>query len=431
MNQRVGLLFTLSFVLASSLVFAGPTTLVSRKSNSKQSTAPSGEPSISGNGLVIAFGSQAVNQVPARCNNGFNHILVRDQKAHTTTCVSVNSAGNQASQDSHAPAVSSNGQFVAFDSAATDLQGGRCDNGATQVYLRDRVAGTTTCVSVNSSGNQGNGNSVDAAISSNGQWIAFNSIATDLQASRCDNGFSQVYVRDVAGGKTTCVSVHNNGTQGNGDSFAASISGDGQLVVFQSMATNLSTKCTNGKVHIYIHDLTTDQTNCVSLDSNGNQSTGDNRMPQISANGLFVAFQSDSADLTNRCTNGFKHIYVRDQVQDTTTCISVDNNNTEANNDSFTPVISSDGQWVGFASAATNLTTTRCFNGNDHIFVRDRVNLKTKCASLDSKGKDENGNSLSPSISANGSLVAFESNSTNLVKKDTNGKVDIFTHALP
>jgi hypothetical protein len=372
MNRGLRLLIILCFFLTSSTVIAGPTTLVSGKSPRKPSNGASSEPSASDTGRFVAFLSPATNLVAARCNNGFNHIFVRDRTAGTITCVSVSSNDNQGNQDSHAPSISSDGQFIAFDSTATNLAAGKCNNGFNHIFVRDRTAGTTRCVS-----------------------------------------------------------VHSDGAEGNGDSFDPSISSNGQMVVFHSSATNLTNRCTNGNSHVYVHDLTTGQTRCVSVDSSENESNGNSDLPRISGDGLFVAFESDATNLTSQCNNAFTQIFVRNLTNGRTTCASMDNNENQGNNDSVQPSISADGQLVAFSSVATNLTTTRCLTGNKQVFVRNRTDEKTTCASVDSKKREGNGDSVNPSISANGGLVAFESTSNNLVRRDTNGLLDVFAHVLP
>jgi hypothetical protein len=372
MNRGLMLSTTLCFILSNSTAIAGSTTLVSGKSQRNQSNGASSEPSASDTGQFIAFRSPATNLAAARCNNGFNHVFVRDRRAGTITCVSVNSNDNQGNQDSGAPSISSNGQFVAFDSVSTNLTGGKCNNGFHHIFVHDRTTGTTTCVS-----------------------------------------------------------VHSSGTEGNGDSFDPSISANGQMVTFHSSATNLTNRCTNGNSHVYVHDLTTGQTRCVSVDSNENQSDGNSDLPQISGDGLFVAFESDATNLTSQCNNAFAHIFVRDLTNGRTSCASMDNNENQGNNDSVQPSISSDGRLVTFSSVATNLTTSRCIAGNSQVFVRDRTGKKTSCASVDAKKREGNGDSVNPAISGDGHLVAFESNSNNLVKNDTNGLLDVFVHVLP
>lgn len=431
MNHGLSLAITLCFFLVSSTVMAGPTSLVSAKSARKPSNGASSEASTSGTGRFVVFRSPGTNLAALRCNNGFSHIFVRDRAARTITCVSVNSDDSQGNQDSHAPSISTDGQFIAFDSAATNLAGATCNNGFNQVYVRDRTAGTTRCVSVNSNDNQGNQDSHAPSISSDGQFIAFDSAATNLAGGKCNNGFNHIFVRNRTTGTTTCVSVNSNGTEGNGDSFDPSISSNGQMVAFHSSATNLTARCTNGNSHVYVHDLTNGQTRCVSVDSNENQGDGNSDLAKISGDGLFVAFESDATNLTAECNNAFTQIFVRNLTAARTSCASVDNNENQGNNDSAQPAISSDGRMVAFSSVATNLTTIRCITGNKQVFVRDRTDTKTSCASLGPRKVEGNGDSVNPSISGNGALVAFESTSNNLIGRDTNGILDVFIHVLP
>jgi Tol biopolymer transport system component len=237
----------------------------------------------------------------------------------------VNSNGSQGNQDSRAASISSDGQLIAFDSTATNLAGGTCNNGFNQVFVRDRTAGTTRCVSVNSNGNQGNQDSHALSISSDGQFIAFDSAATNLAGGACNNGFDHIFVHDRSAGTTRCVSVHSNGAEGNGDSFDPSISSNGQMIAFHSSATNLTARCTNGNSHVYVHDLTTGQTRCVSVDSNENQSDGNSDLTKISGDGGFVVFESDATNLTSECNNAFTQIFVRNLTTGRTSCASVDN----------------------------------------------------------------------------------------------------------
>jgi len=429
MKCALELSITFCFILAASPVLGDSTTLVSGKSASNPSNGPSSEPSASDTGQFVAFASLATNLV-SRCDNGLNHIFVRDRNTKKFTCVSVNSSDDQANQDSHAPSISSDGQFIAFDSAATNLAG-KCDNGLSHIFVRDVNAGTTRCVSVNSNNDQANQDSHVPSISSNGQFIAFDSAATNLAGSKCNNGFNHIFVHDRFTGTTTCVSVNSNGNEGDDNSFDASISSDGQMVAFHSSATNLTNRCDNGNSHVFVHDLTTGETKCVSVDSDGNESNGTSGLARISGDGLFVAFQSNATNLTSECDNGFTQIFVRNLTNGETSCASVDGDENQGDNDSVQPSISADGQMVAFTSVATNLTRTGCITGNNQVFVRDRNDKKTTCASVRSKKKPGDGDSVTPSISSDGGVVTFASNSDNLTKKDTNGVVDVFAHVLP
>jgi hypothetical protein len=422
------ILIALVFILSSSVVLAAPTTLISRRSQKNPSNGASSEPATSATGQFVAFRSSATNLDSERCNNGVNHIFVSDRNTGIIRCVSLNSNGREGDQDSLAPSISADGQFIEFTSTATNLAGNKCDNGFNQIYVRDRTTGTTRCVSVNSNGHESNQPSHASSISADGTLIAFDSAATNLAGSKCDNGFNHIFVHDLTAGTTTCVSVRTNGEEGNGDSFDPAISADGRVVVFQSAATNLATRCSNGHSHIYMHDLATGETSCVSVNNEGKQNNGNSSLARISSDGRFVVFQSDPTNFTTRCSNGFTHIFVRDTVEERTTCASIDNRGNQATHDSAQPSISADGRFVAFSSTANNLTGNRCMAGNVQVFVRDRADEKTKCVSVGPKKVEGNSESVNPdpSISANGALVTFESDSNNLVKKDTNGLRDVF-----
>jgi Tol biopolymer transport system component len=421
-------LIAIAFILSSAAVVAADTTLISRSSQKSQSNGASGEPATSETGQFVAFRSSATNLDSERCDNGVNHIFVSDWNTGTIRCVSLNSNGREGDQDSLAPSISADGQFIAFTSTATNLTGNKCDNGFSHVYVRDRTTGTTRCVSVNSNGHEGNQHSHAPSISADGTLIAFDSSATNLAGDKCDNGFNHVFVHDLTAGTIQCVSVRSGGDEGNGDSFDPSISADGRVVVFQSTATNLADRCSNGNSHIYLHNLVTGETSCISVNNDGKQSNGNSALARISGDGRFVSFQSNPTNFTARCSNGFIHIFVRDTLAERTTCASIDNHGNEGNQDSVQPSISSDGRFVAFSSAASNLTGNRCTAGNLQVFVRDRADETTKCASLGPKNVEGNSESINPSISANGTLVTFESDSNNLVKKDTNGLRDVFGH---
>ena len=429
MNSKAALIAILLIVTGTTALDA-QTTIISRRSQKTPSNGPSGEPAASETGQWVAFRSSATNLDRERCDNGFGQIFVSDRNTGAIRCVSLNSNGRQGDQDSFAPSISVDGRFVAFTSRATNLAENKCDNGFSHIYVRDLASGTTRCVSVNSNGQEADRDSDASSISADGSLIAFDSAAGNLAGNRCDNGFNHIFVHELATGTTTCVSVRTNGDEGNGDSFDPSLSADGRVVVFQSTATNLATICGNGNSHIYARNRVTGETTCVSLNNEGRQSNGNNALARVSGDGRFVAFQADSTNVTTRCSNGGTQIFVRDTVEERTTCASIDNRGNQGNDDSGQPSISSNGRFVAFSSRATNLTGNRCTSGNMQVFARDRANENTKCVSVGPKKVAGNGDSGSPSIAANGARVTFESDASNLVKRDTNLLRDVFGHAI-
>jgi len=341
----------------------------------------------------------------------------------TLTRVSVDSSGVQGNSYSSRPSISSDGRYLAFYSYASNLVSGDT-NGAEDIFLRDTHTGITTRVSVDSSGVQGNGNSSNPSISADGRYVAFESHASNLVSADW-NGAQDIFLRDTHTGTTTRLSVDSNGTQANADSRFASISADGRYVAFSSIASNLVSADTNGSSDIFLRDTQTGITLRLSLDSSGAQGNAHSQIPSISADGSYVAFESVASNLVSGDTNGAYDIFLRGTHTGTTTRLSVDSSEVQGNNASYSPSASADGRYVAFQSFASNLVSGDT-NGWDDIFVRDTLTGTTTRLSVDSSGAQGNSESGWPSISADGRYVAFRSDDSNLVSGDTNGSGDIF-----
>src|SRR5262249_36534838 len=157
---------------------------------------------------------------------------------------------------------------------------------------------------------QANGSSGGPAISANGRFVAFGSNATNLVAGDT-NGNADVFVHDLRTGRTVRASVDSAGNQASGDSIGTpAISGNRRFVAFASAAPNLVAGDTNARLDIFVHDLKTGKTVRVSVDGVGSQANGDSQSPAISANGRAVAFESDSTDLVVGDTNAVTDIFV-------------------------------------------------------------------------------------------------------------------------
>jgi RHS repeat-associated protein len=228
-------------------------------------------------------------------------------------------------------------------------------------------------------------------------------------------------------GTTTRVSVASDGTQGNGDSWHLAISTDGRYVAFESYATNLVSSDTNNSSDVFIHDQITGQTTRVSVASNGMQGNGHSWWPAISADGRYVAFFSDARNLVPGDTNSAYDVFVRDRQTGQTTRISMASNGTQGNGNSMYPSISADGRYVAFSSVASNLVPGDT-NGYEDVFIHDQATGRIERVSVASDGTQGNSYSWIPAISADGRYAAFESDASNLVSGDTNGYRDIFVH---
>jgi Tol biopolymer transport system component len=405
-------------------VTAQITTRVSVDSAGSQGDSASYGPSVSADGRFVAFWSASSNLVPGD-TNWVTDVFVRNMQTGQTMRVSVDSSGAQGDGYSSAPSISADGRFVAFSSDADNLVPGDT-NLWTDVFVRDTQTGQTTRVSVDSSGTQGNRRSHAASISADGRFVAFQSEATNLVPGDT-NGTDDVFVRDMQTGQTTRASVDSAGGSGDGYSYKPSISGDGRFVAFASDSSNLVPADTNGRADVFVRDSQTGQTTRVSVDSSGTQGNFESFAPSISANGRFVAFESVASNLVLGDTTAWNDVFVRDQQMGQTTRVSVDSNGTQGNNHSQAPSISADGRFVAFESDANNLVTGD-FGWITDVFVRDTQTGQTMRVSVSSGGTQSNNASLDSAISANGRFVAFYSYANNLVPGDTNGYEDVFVH---
>jgi Tol biopolymer transport system component len=328
---------------------------VSLASDGSQATGPSSGSPISADGRFIAFQSAATDLVPGD-TNGLVDVFVHDRLTGQTTRVSVASDGTQATGGSVSPALSADGRFVAFFSDAPNLVPGDT-NGLFDVFVHDRLTGETTRVSVASGGAQATGgDSLNAVLSADGRFVAFASEATNLVPGDT-NGATDVFVRDRLTGQTTRVSVASDGAQATGTSFFPAISGDGRFVAFDSDATNLVPFDTNGFSDVFVRDRLTGETTRVSVASGGAQATGGgSRRPALSGDGRFVVFDSGATDLVPGDTNGLMDIFVHDRLTGQTARVNVSAGGAQATGgDSSTPALAADGRFVAFPSLATNL----------------------------------------------------------------------------
>ncbi len=345
--------------------------------------------------------------------------------AQVTRRVSLSSAGVQGSGHSYSPAISADGRYVAFHSEATNLVPGDT-NLCPDVFVHDRQSGMVERVSVDSFGAQGNWDTYNPAISADGRFVAFWGLATNLVPGDT-NGAGDVFVRDRQNGVLERISVDSSGNQANGSSDGPSISADGRFVAFESNASSLVPGDTNGAVDVFVRDRQSGTTQRLSVDSSGVQGNAFSGSPSVSADGRYVAFYSDASNLVAGDTNGSSDVFVHDRQNGATARISVDSLGLQANGHSQYPVISAGGRFVAFWGDASNLVTGDT-NSFFDVFVHDRQSGMTERVSVDSVGAQGDQESIWASISTDGRYVAFQSVATNLVSADTNGSSDVFVH---
>jgi Tol biopolymer transport system component len=411
-------------LLPSAGAAVGVTTRLSVGPGGAQADGRSFVPALSADGRYAAFYSDATNLVTGDTNSA-RDVFVRDLNTGETTRVSVGAAGVEASGDSFEPAISADGRFVAFSSAATNLVPGD-SNDANDVFVRDRQANTTTRVSVGLAGANANGGSDAPSISADGRYVAFTSAATNLVEGDT-NGQRDAFVFDRQTGVTTLASLSFTGEQAILDSFTPELSADGKVLVFTSFASNLVSFDDNEGSDVFVRDLQAGTTTRVSEYTGGFQAEGDSQRPAISADGRYVAFDSDAWNLAWGDTNDTFDIFVHDRQTGYTTRVSVDDSGGQSDGPSYRASLSADGRYVSYYSDASNLVAGDT-NGSSDVILYDRNSGAVRRLSVAGGGGEANGNSLRPALSGNGRLVVFESDASNLVAGDSNQFTDIFVN---
>ena len=381
------------------------------------------EPVLSADGRYVAFVSWASNLVPGD-GNDTGDIFLYDRQATITSRVSVDLQGGDPDRPSDTPSISADGRFVAFTSLATNLVSGDGNN-KSDIFVYDRHTGTTARVSIDVQGGDPNDESVQPAISADGRYVAFMSLATNLVEGD-ENGASDIFIYDRQTETTARVSVDRHGRDPNWGSGTPAISSNGQFVAFASLARNLVEEDRNGGTDIFVYDRQANTTMRVSVDPNGGEPNGNSISPTISADGRYVAFESDASNLVEGDRNEAVDIFVVDRQTQITTRVSVDSQGGEANSYSRMPVLSGDGRFVAFSSAATNLVEGERLHYFSDVFIYDQKKQITILASVDLPPRNPNTASLDPSLSADGRFVALSSWVHDLPVGSENGHLDVF-----
>jgi hypothetical protein len=334
--------------------------------------------------------------------------------ASTFELMSISRTGSAANSGSDFSSISADGRLVVFNSDASNLVLDD-DNTFRDVFVRDRVTDSTIAISVDTDGHVGNASSyhlgVDS-VSDDDRYVLFNSSATNL-VEPDDNSFdSDVYLRDLVTGSTERVSVDSMEVQADGPSTGGAISGDGRFVAFASDASNLRTEFGPGSGPvIYLRDRLDDTTTQVT---SGGIGFGHGTCPgdmSLSDDGRYLAFCGDSSSIVAGDTNGFEDVFVYDRLTASTERVSVSTAGAQANWFSWEISMSADGRYVSFASPASNLVAGDT-NGEQDIFFRDLVTDTTQRLSVGDGEEQGDRQSSWPAMSDDGN-VSFWSTSTN------------------
>lgn len=424
----VGMMTAVSLVALSMRANAqGSTQCVSLDSTGVQANEESYLGSFSADGRLIMFESEATNLAQGDVN-GASDIFIHDRVSGVTTLVSQSISGVPGNAPSFFATFTPDGRFVAFASSASDLVANDANGNATDMFVRDLLSGTTELVSVSSAGEQANGDSGWGATSADGRYVAFLSRATNLVAGVVD-GSNQVFLRDRVAGTTILVSRSSSGAVGDGDCWGVAISANGSIVSFGSTATNLVSGDSNQMSHVFVHEIASGVTECISATPSGLPGNGWSYNGELSADGRIATFASYSSDLIAGGTNGQCHEFVRDRLAGTTEIVSVDTSGNEGNGYSWPGNLSADGRFISFGSMASNLVAGDT-NQSEDSFVHDRLTGETFLAGLTSTGHLCQYGSYGGRISPDGRHVAFSGQGEDIIPGGAHGHVLLFVRDL-
>lgn len=396
-----------------------PRTVLIRNAAKGRPNGPSSAPEISADGRFVAFASRATNLGPLDPNGHISDVYLYDRASGIIGLISAGPHGQGASGPSTQPALAEGAKVVVFVSTARNLVPGDT-NPHSDVFAWIAGVGIVR-VSVSSTGAQANGDSGEPDVSYDGRLVTFSSTASNLAAGST-GGHRNIYVRDLLSAKTYLVSALPANAAPNGDSSAPAISPDGASVSFFSSASNLVPGDLNRKPDVFVRSLSTGATQLASISSAGQQQNRAVTAPfaqlsDVSNGGRFVVFDSDATNLVRGDSNRHTDVFVRDTVAKITRRVSLATTDQQSDNDSFAPRISADGRFVTFDSFARDLTPF--IPAGPNVFVRDLLRNTTVMADVSAVGRARSPEHQAqllqrPSISDDGSLVAFVSSADNL-----------------
>jgi len=282
--------------------------------------------------------------------------------------------------------------------------------------------------SVATGGVEAHGPSLTANVSADGRYVVFASDAPDLVPNNSAN--RDIFLHDRATGMTELISVALDGGQPNGPSLFPSVSADGRFVAFESQADDLVPADENHYADIFVRDRQLGATRRVNLAPDGSEANDDSLAPWISANGRYVTFTAQATNFVPNDNNHSRDVFLSDLTTGTISLISVATDGTQANFDSGglgagPAQVSPDGHYVVFGSFASTLVPNDNNNADD-IFVRDRDGNTTERVSVSTDATEANGHSMYGSISADGRYVVYFALADNLVPSDNNEAADVF-----
>ncbi len=394
---------------AFGLQSAGETIRVSTTSSGEEVQGESYLHSVSADGRFVVFQSGISNLVPGVSGQ---QIYVKDLHTGELKLGSSTVSGVQGNGQSNLASISADGRYLSFRSTSTNLIPGVSGN---QIYVKDLYTGELKLGSSTQDGVQANMISHRSKFSADGRYLVFHSEATNLLPGVSGN---QVYVKDLYTGELRLGSSTPSGVQGNGSSYGADLSADGRFLVFQSESTNLLPGVSGNQV--YIKDLQTGELKLVNSTQEGVQGNGSSNSGSLSADGRYVAFLSGSTNLLPGVSGG--QVYIKNLETGELKLVSSTQDGVQGNGGNINTNVSADGRYVSFTSDSSNLISGV---SGVQMYRKDLLTGEIELVSRSTGGEADANNgadmdNMTPFMSADGTKVFFMSASDNLVENDTN-----------
>lgn len=382
-------------------------------------------PEISGNGNYVVYHSLGSNIV-ADDNLGYTDVFLFRVNGETTKRISVSTAGQEADGQSYPAAISRTGRYALISSDATNLVDGDT-NGVRDAFLIDTKLDGIQRVSLGNDGAQVGNTANGYDVSDNGRYVLFGSADSDL-VDNDNNGFHDVFLRDLQLGTTTMISGSRSGIATDtcySRNPAFGSRSNARFIMFICEHTAGS----NDEASIFRFDRKNGTTVLVSVDTDGNQVDTAIDPAAMSSNGRYVVFTTTS-QLVPEDTNSLKDVYIRDIKKQTTKLAVTGLNKALPNAEVIFHSMTPDARYLAIVSAATNLDNLENPSARTHVYRYDRKKKKAVRASLNVDGISGNGNSYSGVISSSGKRIAFDSASDNLIDSDANFFDDVFMRTV-
>jgi len=337
---------------------------------------PANAPAVSADGSFGAFSAAALSVAENassplrqiyRTVLNYPRVSLNQGATPPAVMVSTTPAGVPANAAADKPALSQDGAFVAFESAATNL--GMNRSATTQIFRKNMADGSVSIVSTTAAGEAGNGDSRNVSLSWDGRFAAFDSTATNLVPGVSGR---QVYLKDLATNAIFVISA-SAGVAGNQPSVAPKLDARATSIVFASQATNLGLSA-GMYWQVLRFDTATGALTLVSATPAGRAGNQDSDQPTVSADGRFIAWRSAANDLGTTPVYGSPtQIWVRDVFRGQTVLVTQTDVGLPGGGNSYDPALSGDGASIAFGSQARDLVNGNPLPGQIHLAANPLV----------------------------------------------------------